>query len=158
MIGTTIDDSARKGKLLRDKGIKRAARKHGEQIDRDELRFLDALAINGEETLDSAVDDLATKFRDGGRWRGSIPLRLARQGLIVAVGYRKSSRTHRHAGPVRVWAILDRTAVDARRSALRQKFLILDSTNEKTVSTTGIVETVENTHTAKGSTSDGQVI
>ena len=157
MIATSKAVAARQGELLRDVGVNRAATNHQQQIERDELRFLDALVLNGEGTLDDAVVDLTKKHADNGKWRGSIPLRLARQRLIVAIGYRRSSRTHRHSGTVCVWAIRDRTAVEARRLALREKFLTLDSKDTKTASTTGIVETVKITHSPKGEISDGQV-
>jgi len=82
MIATAKAAAARQGELFRDAGVMLATLNRRELIDRDELRFLDALAANGEGTTDDAVDDLLGKFGDGGKWRGSIPLRLSREGLI----------------------------------------------------------------------------
>ena len=105
MIATSKAAAARQGELFRDVGIPLATTNRRELIDADELRFLDSLAANGEGTTDDAVDDLSAKFDNGGKWRGSIPLRLAREGLIVRTGIVKSSRTHRHRGWLAVWSM-----------------------------------------------------
>lgn len=107
------------GEVLRDAGIARASYAKQDRIIRLELRFLDALTKAGTGTLDLAEDDLQQTCHDGGKWRGSIPMRLARDGLIVATGYKKSTRRARHAGLLTIWAILDAAAVNARRQVLR---------------------------------------
>ena len=133
LMATTKGSAARQGELFRDEGVTRATLNRRELIDRDELRFLDYLAANGEATLDDAVYDLSVKFDDGGKWRGSIPLRLAREGLIVRGGVVQSSRPHRHRGWLGVWKVRHRPAVDARRLALRARLDALDAAkNEMT--------------------------
>ena len=107
------------GESLRDAGILLASHGKRDRIDRLELRFLDALAAAGSGTLDLAEDDLRHKCLDGGKWRGSIPMRLARDGLIIAIGAQKSKRRARHAGLLTIWTIRDAAAVNARRRALR---------------------------------------
>ncbi len=158
MIATAAAAAARQGELFRDVGVSLATLNRREVIDADELRFLDALAANGEGTTDDAVDDLTDKYRDGGKWRGSIPLRLAREGLIVRTGIVKSSRTHRHRGWLAVWSIRDRPAVDARRLTLRTMLAALDAARNGTGPTMPVVEPVEssNAHTPNGEKTDGQ--
>ena len=95
------------GEVLRDAGIARASYAKQDRIIRLELRFLDALTKAGSGTLDLAEDDLQQPCHDGGKLRGSIPMRLARDGLIVATGYKKSTRRARHAGLLTIWAIRD---------------------------------------------------
>jgi hypothetical protein len=107
------------GESLRDAGLLLASRSKQDRIDRLELRFLDRLAEAGSGTLDLAEDDLHSKCPDGGKWRGSIPMRLARDGLIIATGVQKSKRRARHAGLLTIWSIRDAAAVNARRHALR---------------------------------------
>ena len=158
MIATAKTTAVRHGELFRDEGVMRATLNRRELIDRDELRFLDALAANGEGTTDDAVDDLSAKFGDGGKWRGAIPLRLAREGLIVRTGVVKSARTHRHRGWLAVWSVRDRQAVDARRFALRTMLAALDAARNGTGPTSGIVGPVESaiTHQPNGVKNDGQ--
>lgn len=143
MIATAKATAARQGELFRDEGIAFATLNRRELIDADELRFLDVLAEHGEGTTDDAVDDLSGKFNDGGKWRGSIPLRLAREGLIVRTGIVKSSRTHRHRGWLAVWSIRNREAVDARRTTLRTMLAALDAAKNGTGPETAISEPVE---------------
>ena len=107
------------GEALRDAGIARASFAKQDRISRLELRFLDALAEAGTGTLDLAEDDLQQTCHDGGKWRGSIPMRLARDGLIIAIGAQKSKRRARHAGLLTTWTIRDAAAVNARRQVLR---------------------------------------
>ena len=130
MIATSKSVAYRQRTLFPDdRETEETVRRH-EFIRADELRFLDALCKSDEVTMDDAVDDLSAKFKDGGRWRGSIPLRLARDGLIVRVGATNSRREHRHRGLLRVWRIGNRTVVEARRLALRAMLAALDSGQE----------------------------
>ena len=160
MIATARAAAARQGELFRDVGVSLATTNRRELIDADELRFLDALAANGEGTTDDAVDDLSEKFRDGGKWRGSIPLRLAREGLIVRTGIVKSSRIHRHRGWLAVWSIRDPQAVDARRFTLRTMLAALDAARNGTGPTSAIVEPVESaiTSTTNGVNEHGKAV
>ena len=160
MIATAKTAAARQGELFRDEGMMLAALNRRELIDRDELRFLDALAVNGEGTTDDAVDDLLGKFGDGWKWRGSIPLRLAREGLIEQTGFTRSARSHRHRGTLFVWSIRNRPAVDARRFTLRTMLAALDAARNGTGPTMPVVEPVETsiTHTTNGVNEHGQAV
>ena len=44
------------------------------------------------------------------RCLGAVPSSLARAGIIRSLGYKKSARPERHASPIQVWTIADRTA------------------------------------------------
>jgi hypothetical protein len=77
-------------------------------------------------------------FPDGGRWRGSIPQRLAGRGIIGHVvapsgnpTAHKSPRTARNKGLAAVWRLLDPEAgrwrlqvLDSRHSAPRPRTLL----------------------------------
>ena len=64
----THDQGREKGERRAERGIRRAAHDHQEDIERDTLRFLDVLLSSPSETatLDEAADDLSVNFRDGG--------------------------------------------------------------------------------------------
>ncbi len=137
------DQGREKGGRRAERGIKRAAHDHQEDIERDTLRFLDALLTSpdGTATLDTATDELSEKFRDGGRWRASIPKRLKADGLIVAERVVKSSRPARHAGYVTEWRVTDRSAADRRRDQLRE--FIRSNPNRPPGNDAGSTETAE---------------
>ncbi len=118
----TPKEGREKGERRAERGIRRAAHDHREDIERDTVRFLDVLlsSADGTATLDAATDDLSMNHRDGGRWRASIPKRLKAEGLIVAERVVKSSRPARHAGYVTEWRVTDRNAADRRRAAARE--------------------------------------
>ena len=158
MIATAKTAAARQGELFRDEGVMLATLNRRELIDRDELRFLDALTVSGQGTTDDGVDDLFGKFDDGGKWRGSIPLRLAREGLIERTGVTRSARSHRHCGWLAVWSIRNRPAVDARRFVLRTMTAAMDAARNGTGPTMPVVEPVESsiTHTTTGVNEHGQ--
>ena len=161
MTSTSKADAARLGELLRDAGVMRATLNRREMIDREELRFLDCQAENGEATTDDTVDDLADEFGDGGKWRGSIPLRLAREGLIVEAGWKRSCRPSRHRSKITRWAIANREAVDRRRFALRTMLAALDAARNGTGPTSGIVEPVETAIThppTSGDSTNGKAV
>ena len=160
MIATAKTAAARQGSLFRDAGVLLATANRRELIDGDELRFLDVMAANGEATTDDSVDDLSLKFADHGKWRGSIPLRLAREGLIERTGIIKSLRSHRHRGWLAIWSVRDRPAVDARRHMLRTMLAALDAARNGTDPTSVIVEPVESaiTHQPNGGTNDGKAV
>jgi hypothetical protein len=120
---TDLLDARRQGDDARDGGMALAARRKRWLIAHDTLRFLDALLAHSEGvTLDAAVDDLADKFGDGGKWRGSITRELARGRLIERVGVVHSDRPSRHRGYVARWRIADREGVERRRDELRRWF------------------------------------
>lgn len=118
----TPNEGREKGTRRAERGIQRASHDHQEDIERDTLKFLDVLlsSPDGTATMDSATDDLSERFRDGGRWRASIPKRLKAEGLIVAERVVKSSRPARHAGYVTEWRVTDRSAADRRREVARE--------------------------------------
>lgn len=147
-------EGAERGEQLRDKGIERAVTGRELQVMTDELAFLDALAKSpdGTATSDDAVADLSKKFRDGGKWRGSTPLRLARKGLIRDAGYVRSCRPSRHRTKITVWAIADRDRLLLRRDELRQKLTEIEAASKTTGPETAISEPVESQNT---STTDG---
>lgn len=91
-------------------------------IERDTLAFLDAMMNRPDRTAttDDAVDDLRDRYADGGRWRGSIPSGLAREGLIIHAEVIPSCRVSRHRGYVTLWRALDIPAIEQRRAELRR--------------------------------------
>jgi hypothetical protein len=161
MTETSKANASRLGELLREAGVMRATLNCRELIDREELRFLDCVAANGEVTSDDTVNDLADEYGDGGKWRGAIPLRLAREGLIVAAGWKRSCRPSRHGSKITRWAIADREAVDRRRFTLRTKLAALDAAQNGTGPTSGIVEPVETAIThppTSGDSTNGKAV
>lgn len=137
------DEGKLKGEKRAERGIKRAAHDHQEDIERDTLRFLDVLlsSPDGTATLDAATDDLSENFRNGGRWRASIPKRLKAEGLIVAERVVKSSRPARHAGYVTEWRVTDRSAANRRRDAARE--FLRSNPNRPPGNDAGSTETAE---------------
>ncbi len=107
----------------------------------NELRILEGerlfLAVlltipRGIATLAQATEPqyLTRPYEDGGRWRGSIPKRLAGRGLVGAVSFngqwlesQKSIRTSRRGGIATVWRLLD---VEGARRRLRDLDATLD--------------------------------
>ena len=160
MIATAKANAARQGKLFRDEGVALATLNRRELIERYELRFLDYLAAHGEGTTDDAVDDLLAKFDDGGKWLGSIPLRLAREGLIVEAGWTRSCRSSRHRSKITIWSIRNREAVDARRFTLRTTLAALDAARNGTGPAMPVAEPVEtaNTFTTNGVNEHGKAV
>lgn len=110
------------GEARCDDGMRRAARRKEYAIRRSAYALL--VAIRGKPdrtaTTDDAVDDLSAKFSDGGRWRGTVPRRLAANGLIVKVAVVKSARPHRHRGYLTRWRGVDDAAIDSEIAALRR--------------------------------------
>lgn len=109
-----------RGEKRAKRGIRRAAHLHEPQILRDTLRFLNALldSPTGCATLDDATPDLKAKHADGGKWRGAVVKRLRAAGIIVAVGYVRSCRLHRNAGPSVEWQLIDRVGATQLRAIL----------------------------------------
>ena len=139
----THDQGREKGERRAERGIKRAAHDHQEDIERDTLRFLDVLLSSPNETatLDEATDDLSVNYRDGGNWRASIPKRLKADGLIVAERVVKSSRPARHAGYSTEWRLTDRTTAERRRDQLRE--FLRSNPNRPPGNDAGSTETAE---------------
>ena len=139
----TPEQGREKGERRADRGIKRAAHDHREDIERDTLRFLDVLlsSDDGTATLDDATNDLSVNYRDGGNWRASIPKRLKAEGLIVAERVVRSSRPVRNAGYVTEWRVTDRSAVDRRREVARE--FLRSNPNRPPGNDAGSTETAE---------------
>lgn len=114
------DEGRERGEKRAKRGIKRAAFKHGPEICRDTLRFLDALLASptGCATTDDATADLLAKHADGGNWRSNVPKRLKAAGLIVFVRVVKSARPARHGGYVTEWRLVNRAAAEEFRAVL----------------------------------------
>lgn len=101
----TPDEGRREGAARRDEGVERAAARREWEIQRATLAFLDAIRQRPDRT--ATTDDLSRNCENGGRWRGSVPKRLARQGLIKAVGAMHSARPARHKGLLTRWRAVD---------------------------------------------------
>lgn len=119
-MSNTPNQDLNHGEKRAERGIKRAAHLHESQICRDMLRMLYALLASptGCATLDDATDDLRRKHTDGGKWRGAVVKRLRAAGIIVAVGYVRSCRLHRNAGPSVEWRLIDRDGAIRLRAVL----------------------------------------
>jgi len=111
----------KQGQKLAERGITQAALDHEPQIRRDTLRFLKALLAspNGRASLDTASGRLLSKYRDGGKWRASIPIRLRAKEIIAANGVVKSIRPTHHAGYITEWRLIDRKAAERLRDELQ---------------------------------------
>ena len=154
-------DGARLGAQLRDAGVYRATTGRRHLLLRDELAFVEALLRNpAGASTDDAVTDLAQTFDDGGRWRGSIPLGLAREKIIHRVGWVQSCRPSRHRGTVSLWAATDISKVERRRLELRAMLTALDNLKKETGEAAGTASPAIETEspptaTPKGNQSNG---
>ncbi|MDZ4849419.1 MAG: hypothetical protein SGI77_08990 [Pirellulaceae bacterium] len=92
------------------RGMMLAADRRAELVAASQVALLQALLASADSTatVDDATADLTEKFADGGRWRGSIPSRLARLRIIERVGDCKSDRPSRHRAYVSRWLLRDR--------------------------------------------------
>lgn len=150
----TPEEGRELGKKRAERGLKRAACKHDTEIRRDILRFLDALlaSCDGTGTTDDTVDDLRSKFSDGGKWRGNITQWLLKAGLIFFTGWAVSARPSRHGGNVKVWKLVDRDAAVRYRDALKAE--IARDAGESAATDSPAVNSTNPTFT--GETNDGQ--
>jgi len=63
-------------------------------------------------------------FKDGGKWRGSVPVALYRAGIIRPLMRSETAtaatakRPARHAGIVRLWKLINRRAAESRFAEL----------------------------------------
>lgn len=117
-----------KGDLRKERGMSVAALNRPERVDRGAVAFLDALlrAPDGIATIDDATlpDDLAGKFADGGKWRGTVPRLLALAGIIERLDVVRSDRPARHRGYVTRWRLINRAKAVAMRARLTSRFPI----------------------------------
>ena len=127
------DKNLADGAARRDAGVALAASPADRRllIATQQLALLDRIAKAGTATTDDiAGDELATRHIGGGKWRGAVALEMARQKLIVRVGYAKSRRPARHAGTVAVWAAgSDASAIRSYRVHLRRLVATLQSSD-----------------------------
>ena len=109
------------GERRRDAGMALAAERRQQLIWKSQLALLDAIRSREDRTstTDFATDSLEHQYSDGGRWRGAVPARLVKLGLIRKVGVVSSARPSRHAGYLSVWQGIDDAAIDSYRAQLR---------------------------------------
>ena len=116
----------------RDIGMSRAAARRPDRVALGRLAFIAALlrSPSGSATLDDATtpDELASKYADGGKWRGSVALSLAKDGLIAATGATRSRRRSRHRGLLSVWQLTDRTKAENFVRRMTAAFAVYDTT------------------------------
>ena len=98
------------GDAQKEAGMALSAESRAELVAEGQIALLEALlrSAEGTATVDDATSDLSTKFDRGGKWRGSIPSRLARNRIIERIGDCKSDRPSRHRSYVSVWRLVDR--------------------------------------------------
>lgn len=123
------DVGSHEGERLRDEGMDRAAKRKRRRIWRAQLRLLKAVLRSPDRvaTTDDACHDLGCQYRDGGRWRGSVPVELARKHLIRKVGVVASARPSRHAGYVAQWQGIDDDAIVTYCRLLRRRLEAIES-------------------------------
>ena len=108
---------------LRDEGMTRAAAAKGCRITAGKVALLDALLSKPDHTgtIDDATDRdlIASVFKDGGKWRGTVTRSLSDAGFIEPVDAVKSRRTSRHCGYVTRWRLVDPIAAKTHVGRLR---------------------------------------
>lgn len=118
-----------KGEAKKETGMTLSAESRAELVAEGQIALLEALlrSADGTATVDDATSDLSEKFDRGGKWRGSIPSRLARQRIIERVGDCKSDRPSRHRGYVSVWRVINR---DSAENEIERLSAILNAKKE----------------------------
>ena len=125
MIAVRKDEGAKR----RDAGMAKAAVAKPSRVALGRLAMLDALlrcpGYVGSIDDATAETELRTAYGDAGKWRGSVVRSLAKDGLIVRVGYVESRRPSRHCAPVGRWRLVDpvkaRAYVGKVRAALLRR-------------------------------------
>jgi hypothetical protein len=116
--GDTVDRKSlcKDGETRRDVGMAFAAARRPDRVTLGRVRLLRALLASpdGTATIDDATtaDELSSGFADGGKWRGSVPRSLVRDGFAVIVQLTRSVRPSRHRGYVAVLKLVDRVAAE----------------------------------------------
>lgn len=154
-------EAAKLGEPRRDARIPRTTASRCEQVQRAELRFLEALRAEGEATADNLAEDVALKYPHGGKWVGATVNGLIRDRLIHEIRGGRSCRPHRHRGRIGVYAAADLAAVDARISMLRVRLAALDAYSKGIGPATAIAEPTENqaaNPTIHGEKDDGPTV
>lgn len=152
----TPDEGRERGEKQAERGIKRAAFYHEEQILRGLLLFVEALLASPTEcaTLDDATPDLRVKHADGGKWRASIPKRLLAAQIIVADTVAKSNRPARHAGYLTRWRLINRPGAERFRDELNA--ILKTNAGEPVAADSPAVDSI--THQSNGEKNDGQAL
>src|SRR5690606_34602407 len=114
-----------------------AAARRPDRVTLGRLAFIAALlrSPSGSATIDDGTppDELAAKYPDGGRWRGSVSRTLAADGYMQKTGeYRPTRRPSGHCRPNAVWQLLDREK--AERYVRRMTAALAAYANEATPS------------------------
>lgn len=101
----------------RDAGMSRAAERRPLHVLRGELALLDALltAPGATATTDVIADDPRNAYADGGRWVGSVAIRLANAGIITEIACVRSIRPSRHRGRTGLYSLVDFGKAKQRR-------------------------------------------
>ena len=73
----------------------------------------------GVAITDAIADGPGDAYADGGRWAGSVALRLLRAGIMVEIGTVRSCQPSRHRGRTGQYALADRAAAVRRCADLR---------------------------------------
>ncbi len=72
--------------------------------------LLNALLKRGIATADEVYAGVELPPGVDPRCLGAVPGPLVKRGIITSLGYTKSKRPGRHASPVQMWQLKDRTA------------------------------------------------
>jgi hypothetical protein len=124
-----------KGEAAKQEGMDRAARAAGRrrlilETQRDLLRAIAEAPQGAAIALDDGTPsaDLATRFPDAGKWRGTAVRNLAREGIIRRAGFALSKRPSSHRSVIRLWeATADASALQARLRAIDSEIAHLES-------------------------------
>lgn len=91
------------------------------KIAKEQVVFLSYLLASksGVASLDDITSDLGLPFDGGGKWRGSVTLRLSLDGIIEHAGVIRSARQSRNAGLIHRWRLADPRRAKIRVETLR---------------------------------------
>lgn len=112
-----LRDRGEVGKL---RGMELAAVRRPDRVTAGKVAMLRALlgSPDGTATIDDATADLAERFDDGGKWRGTVCRTLSMAKIIERVSVEKSDRPSRHRGYVTRWLLVDRCKAQVALSRL----------------------------------------
>lgn len=124
-----MKDLIQDAEARRDAGMAKAAERRPLHVLRGELVMLDALLAEpgAKVTTDVIAEDPRTAYADGGRWVGSVAMRLSRAGIIVEVGCVRSTRPPRHRGRTGQYALADAGKAQVRRESLRRLIAAIEA-------------------------------
>lgn len=121
-------DLIQEGELRRDVGMARAIKRRPLHVLKGELAMLDRLLAEPGSpiTTDVIPEDARLPYGGGGKWVGSVALRLILAGIIIEVGVARSIRPSRHRGRTGLYALADATKAHQRRESLRRMIASLE--------------------------------